>query len=104
MYYIKFKVLNLRNSLNTNITLALTRQKIFISLSVYLVISCGALTPPALGVISPPSCLVGSNYSQTCQYTCERLGYVLKGSSVRVCDTNGQWTGSNVTRCRGKVT
>jgi len=100
--YIKFKVFNVRKVLYKH-HLLLVRKFIFLCAFI-LVKTCDALTPPNSGVISPPSCLVGSNYSQTCRYTCARPGYVLKGTSTRVCDNNGQWTGSNDTRCRGKET
>ncbi|XP_015752647.1 PREDICTED: sushi, von Willebrand factor type A, EGF and pentraxin domain-containing protein 1-like, partial [Acropora digitifera] len=64
------------------------------------VISCVPLVPPLFGVISPSSCLFGSNYSQTCRLTCGSPGYVLEGTSARVCGRTGQWTGLNDTRCR----
>ena len=75
-----------------------------LGLFVCLVISCVPLVPPLFGVISPSSCLFGSNYSQTCRLTCGSPGYVLEGTSARVCGRTGQWTGLNNTRCRGKLT
>jgi formylglycine-generating enzyme required for sulfatase activity len=54
-------------------------------------VSCGALTPPANGNVSTPS---GVEYTDAATYSCNS-GYVLSaGSSSRVCDVTGTWTGS----------
>ena len=65
------------------------------------VVNCSALTPPANGTVSPPSCLSRSTYGQTCSFSCNTPGYVLEGTSARVCDKNGEWTGNKNTFCRG---
>ena len=64
-------------------------------------VNCSALTPPANGTVSPRSCLSRSTYSQTCSFSCNTPGYVLEGTSSRVCDKNGDWTGNKDTFCRG---
>ncbi|CAH3164729.1 unnamed protein product [Pocillopora meandrina] len=63
------------------------------------VVACGPLFPPMNAIISPSSCVSGSPYGQTCRFSCGTLGYVLDGTSSRVCGNNGKWTGSNNTRC-----
>ncbi|KAL9960419.1 hypothetical protein ACROYT_G033874 [Oculina patagonica] len=63
-------------------------------------ITCDQLSSPIFGAIFPSSCQLGSNYSQICRFTCQRPGYVLEGTSARVCGNDGRWTGSNDTRCR----
>ena len=69
----------------------------------YTVITCSPLVPPTDGSISPPSCISMSNYNQTCRLTCSRPGYSLTGTSLRTCGIDGQWTGSNDTRCTGEL-
>ena len=68
----------------------------------YTVITCSPLVPPTDGSVSPLSCLSMSNYNQTCRLTCSRPGYSLIGTSSRTCVGDGQWTGSNDTRCMGE--
>jgi hypothetical protein len=54
-------------------------------------VSCGALTPPANGNVSTPG---GVEYTDVATYSCNS-GYVLtSGSSSRICDLTGAWTGS----------
>ena len=36
----------------------------------------------------------------TCSFTCD-TGYELTGSDTRTCQSNGNWSGSNVTCVRG---
>ncbi|XP_015761127.1 PREDICTED: uncharacterized protein LOC107340287 [Acropora digitifera] len=67
------------------------------------VISCTPLVPPSNGMISPTSCLSRSTYGQSCGFSCQRQGYSLEGSSVRVCGSDGEWTGNNDTICKDKV-
>lgn len=74
------------------------------SVSVLLAINCGPLAPPTFGTVSPYSCLFASSHGQSCSFSCQRPGYVLEGTSARVCGNDAQWTGSNDTRCTGKVT
>ncbi|XP_067016159.1 low-density lipoprotein receptor-related protein 6-like [Acropora muricata] len=64
------------------------------------VIKCTALVPPPNGVISPSQCLSRSTYGQSCRFSCKRQGYSLEGASVRVCGSDGEWTGTNDTICR----
>ena len=67
------------------------------------VITCSPLVPPTDVSISPSSCSSISNYGQTCRLTCSRPGYSPNGTSSRTCGRDGQWTGSNDTRCSGKL-
>ena len=69
----------------------------------YTVITCSPLVPPTDGSIFPSSCISLSNYNQTCRLTCSRAGYSLIGTSLRTCGSDGQWTGSNGTRCTGEL-
>ena len=64
-------------------------------------VNCSALVPPSNGAVSPSSCLSRSTYGQTCRFSCQTAGYVLEGTSTRVCDDDGEWTGNNNTFCRG---
>ncbi|KAK2557468.1 Low-density lipoprotein receptor-related protein 6, partial [Acropora cervicornis] len=66
------------------------------------VINCTALVPPPNCVITPSSCLSRSTYGQSCRFSCQRQGYSLEGTSVRVCGSDGEWTGTNDTICRDK--
>ena len=43
----------------------------------------------------------GTAFKDTCTFSCHR-GYELIGSSLKECQSNGQWTGSDVVRCEGK--
>ncbi|XP_022803617.1 sushi, von Willebrand factor type A, EGF and pentraxin domain-containing protein 1-like isoform X3 [Stylophora pistillata] len=67
--------------------------------SLCLLITCSPLVPPTDVSISPSSCSSISNYGQTCRLTCSRPGYSPNGTSSRTCGRDGQWTGSNDTRC-----
>ena len=54
-------------------------------------VSCGGLTPPANGNVSTPG---GVEYTDVATYSCNS-GYVLtSGSSSRLCDASGSWSGS----------
>ncbi|XP_067025508.1 uncharacterized protein [Acropora muricata] len=66
------------------------------------VINCTPLVPPSNGMISPSSCLSRSSYGQSCRISCQRQGYSLEGGSVRICSSDGEWTGSNDTICKDK--
>ena len=68
----------------------------------HTVINCSALAPPANGAVSPLSCSSRSTYAQTCSFSCVTAGYVLEGTSSRVCGGDGKWSGKNDTLCRGK--
>ena len=77
-------------------------KEMFFFLKLHIaVVNCSALTPPANGTVSPRSCLSRSTYGQTCSISCNTPGYVLEGTSARVCDKNGEWTGNKDTFCRG---
>lgn len=43
----------------------------------------------------------GTKYQDKCMFSCDR-GYELIGSSQKVCQANGQWTGSDIVKCEGK--
>ena len=59
---------------------------------------CGKLYKPNNGVIEPKSCLSGNIYlGKECSFSCEN-GYVLQGSAVRSCLSNGKWSGTE-TKC-----
>ena len=67
-----------------------------------LVITCPSLTAPANGVIS---CSLGAdrvyNPGDTCNITCND-DYELTGSSIRTCQNDGNWRGSDTTCSRGE--
>lgn len=52
---------------------------------------CPVLKPPQNGYISCTS--DGNNYGATCEYLCDG-GYERQGTSLRVCQSSQQWTGS----------
>uniref|UniRef100_A0A8D2PRK1 Sushi repeat-containing protein SRPX2 n=1 Tax=Zosterops lateralis melanops TaxID=1220523 RepID=A0A8D2PRK1_ZOSLA len=52
---------------------------------------CPVLKPPQNGYISCTS--DGNNYGATCKYLCDG-GYERQGTSLRVCQSTQQWTGS----------
>ena len=70
-------------------------------LYLFSVVSCPSLTDPNNGVIN---CLLGddgvSSYGDTCSFTCDN-GYELTGSDTRICQSNGNWSGSDATCERG---
>ena len=72
-------------------------MKCLISLSV----SCPSLTDPDNGVIN---CSLGDDevlsYEDTCSFTCN-TGYELTGSDTRTCQSDGNWSGSDVVCRRG---
>ncbi|XP_029300731.1 LOW QUALITY PROTEIN: sushi domain-containing protein 2-like [Cottoperca gobio] len=57
------------------------------------VISCGWLSPPSNGTKDGTTYLQGFKVQLSCDD-----GYTLKGSAVRVCQENGQWSGED-TNC-----
>ena len=62
-----------------------------------LLVSCPTLTDPSNGVMN---CSMGDDgvpsYEDTCSFTCN-TGYGLPGSEIRTCQSNGSWSGSDVT-------
>uniref|UniRef100_A0A8B9SZP8 Sushi repeat-containing protein SRPX2 n=1 Tax=Anas platyrhynchos TaxID=8839 RepID=A0A8B9SZP8_ANAPL len=52
---------------------------------------CPVLKPPQHGYLSCTS--DGNNYGATCEYLCDG-GYERQGTSLRVCQSTQQWTGS----------
>ena len=63
---------------------------------------CNNLSAPANGeILSCSSGRVGVGYEgDTCSFTCI-TGYELTGSDTRTCQSDGSWSGSNVTCNRG---
>ena len=74
---------------------------LFLVLNYFLVINCSGLVPPTNGAVDPSSCLSRSTYGQKCSFSCSKTGYVLEGTSARVCEHDGAWTGENNALCRG---
>ena len=59
---------------------------------------CGRLDKPTNGKIEPKSCRGGNiYYGHECSFSCE-YGYVLQGSAVRSCLSDGTWSGTQ-THC-----
>ena len=62
---------------------------------------CPPLTDPSNGVIN---CSLGDDgdpsYEDTCSYTCN-TGYELIGSDTRRCQSDGNWSDSDVMCSRG---
>lgn len=52
---------------------------------------CPVLKPPQNGYVSCTS--DNNNYGATCEYLCDG-GYERQGTSLRVCQSTQQWTGS----------
>ena len=71
-----------------------TTQFCFFSMAVPRAIQCSALSDPAFGSVV----LTGRKVGSTATYSCNS-GYVLDGSSLRVCQQDGQWSGEAPT-CR----
>jgi len=53
-------------------------------------VDCGVLTSPANGSVTTPS---GTTYGQTATYACNPM-HRLVGDTMRMCQANGQWSGS----------
>ena len=60
-------------------------------------ISCESLCDPENGMVS----LVSDSTSLIAEYECNP-GYYLIGNASRMCDCNGEWSGSDVT-CEGII-
>lgn len=63
------------------------------TLSYFAVLSCGWLSPPDNGEKEGTTYLQGAKVRLSCNE-----GYNLKGSAVRLCQADGQWSGEE-TRC-----
>ena len=57
---------------------------------------CGALSGPANGQVSHTT---GTTLGRTATYSCN-TGYNLMGDSIRTCQVNGMWSGSEPTCLR----
>ena len=68
-------------------------------------IRCDDLSSPTNGeIMSCSSGRVGVGYEgDTCSFTCN-TGYELTDSATRTCQSDGSWSGSDVTCSRGKYT
>ena len=60
-------------------------------------IPCGNLSSPVNGQVS----VEGNTSGSQANYSCSE-GYVLNGNSIRMCQSDGQWSGSEPT-CEGQV-
>ena len=59
----------------------------------HLLVTCPSLSDPSNGMIS---CSLGDDaYGDTCSFTCD-TGYELTGSDTRTCQSDGSWSGSQV--------
>ena len=70
----------------------------------YNTVPCSILNSPVNGVIN---CSLGDDgvfsYEDICSFTCN-TGYELTGSDTRTCQSNGNWSGSDVMCRRSKFT
>ena len=71
------------------------------SFTMHTIVNCSQLTNPNNGIIR---CSLGDDgvpsYEDACSFTCN-TGYELTGSDTRTCQSNGNWSGSDVTCIRG---
>ena len=70
--------------------------------TVIIDIRCDNLSAPTNGrIMSCDSDTLGVGYEgDTCSFTCN-TGYELTGSDTRTCQSNGSWSGDNITCTRG---
>ena len=61
-----------------------------------IAVSCGNLSSPVDGEVSAE----GNTFGSQANYSCSE-GYVLNGNSTRMCQADGQWSGSKPT-CEGQ--
>ena len=64
----------------------------------FTAIPCGNLSSPANGQVI----LDASTFGSQANYSCSE-GYILNGNSTRVCQADGQWSGSEPI-CEGQCT
>ena len=66
-----------------------------------VLVSCTSLTDPVNG---KSSCSLGDDgvhsYEDTCSFTCN-TGYKLTGNDTRICQSDGNWSGSDDVCRRG---
>ena len=66
-------------------------------------VSCSSLTDPNNGMID---CSLGDDgfpsYEDTCSFTCD-TGYELTGSDTRTCQSDRNWSGTNIVCRRGMI-
>ena len=69
----------------------------------FVSVPCPSLTDPSNGMIT---CSLGDDgvpsYEDTCSFTCN-TGYELTGSDTRICQSNGNWSGSDDVCRRGTM-
>ena len=61
-----------------------------------IAVSCGNLSNPVNSEVSAD----GNTFGSQANYSCSE-GYVLNGNSIRMCQADGQWSGSEP-RCEGQ--
>ena len=61
-----------------------------------IAVSCGNLSNPVDGEVRAD----GNTFGSQANYSCSE-GYVLNGNSTRMCQSDGQWSGSEP-RCEGQ--
>ena len=70
-------------------------------LIILTIVNCLMLNSPTNGMIS---CSLGDDgvpsYEDTCSFTCN-TGYELTGSDTRTCQSNGNWSGTDILCRRG---
>ena len=64
----------------------------FFFLHKHAVVDCGSLPDPANGMVA----MTASTFDSTANYSCIG-GYELVGNSQRICQADGQWSGSEPT-------
>ena len=65
--------------------------------SFFTAVNCSTLSNPANGQVSHTA---GTSFGQTATYSCD-TGYNLVGDSIRTCQANERWSGSEPI-CQGR--
>ncbi|XP_067340597.1 sushi domain-containing protein 2-like isoform X2 [Channa argus] len=86
--FCRYDILVGRSPTMGNVTRASFQNHISLVHDLQPVISCGWLSPPSNGKKEGTTYLQGASVQLSCNN-----GYDLKGSAVRVCQENGQWSG-----------
>ena len=79
--------------------LLIIEQNMYVSCYIlysFIAIDCGDLSAPSNGHIS----ITATTFGSVATYSCD-LGYTLDGSTSRICQSNGQWSGSQPS-CSGE--